>query len=171
LTILGCRVSTMASLAPARAALLLLVTAVSTIIHTTASTPPTPTGEVRPSNGSTAAPQYHRYIVVGAGPGGLQIAHYLASAGRDYIVLDGGGSAGSFFHTFPRFRQLISINKRATGRSELDFNLRHDWNSLLSEASHSVQGTGDELGGAAGTEGECELLVLWHFCAASPAWS
>jgi cation diffusion facilitator CzcD-associated flavoprotein CzcO len=118
---------------------------------------------VRPSNGSTAAPQYHRYIVVGAGPGGLQIAHYLASAGRDYIVLDGGGSAGSFFHTFPRFRQLISINKRATGRSELDFNLRHDWNSLLSEASHSAQGTGDELGGAAGTEGECELL----FCAAS----
>ena len=171
MTILGCRVSTMASLAPARAALLLLVTAVSTIIHTTASTPPTPTAEVRPSNGSTAAPQYHRYIVVGAGPGGLQIAHYLASAGRDYIVLDGGGSAGSFFHTFPRFRQLISINNRATGRSELDFNLRHDWTSLLSEASHSAQGTGDELGGAAGTEGECELLVLWHFCAASPAWS
>ena len=33
-------------------------------------------------------PEYHRYIVLGAGPGGLQMAHYLASAGRDYLVVD-----------------------------------------------------------------------------------
>jgi hypothetical protein len=99
---------------------------------------------------SDAEAQYHRYIVVGAGPGGLQIAHYLASAGRDYVVLEAGGSPGSFFRTFPRWRQLISINKRATGRQELDFNLRHDWNSLLSEASHAAPGSYSVLDGAVG---------------------
>jgi hypothetical protein len=35
-----------------------------------------------------ARAEYHRYVVVGAGPGGLQLAHYLESAGRDYLVLD-----------------------------------------------------------------------------------
>ena len=28
-------------------------------------------------------------------------------------------------------RQLISLNKRYTGRQDPEFNLRHDWNSLL----------------------------------------
>jgi ribulose 1,5-bisphosphate synthetase/thiazole synthase len=32
---------------------------------------------------------YVKYIIVGAGPGGLQMAHYLHSAGRDYAVLEG----------------------------------------------------------------------------------
>ena len=32
---------------------------------------------------------------------------------------------------YPRHRQLISLNKRFTGRSSKEFNLRHDWNSLL----------------------------------------
>ncbi|KAG7161775.1 FAD-dependent oxidoreductase domain-containing protein 2-like [Homarus americanus] len=40
---------------------------------------------------------------------------------------------GSFFSTYPRNRRLISINKRYTGRSNQEFNLRHDWNSLLSD--------------------------------------
>ena len=81
--------------------------------------------------------QFSRYIVLGAGPGGLQIAHYLESAGRDYVVLDRASSAGSFFDRYPRWRQLISINKREVGRTDsLAFAERHDWNSLLSDASH-----------------------------------
>lgn len=34
---------------------------------------------------------------------------------------------------FPRHRKLISINKVNTGRQNHEFNLRHDWNSLLSD--------------------------------------
>jgi hypothetical protein len=30
-------------------------------------------------------------------------------------------------------RQLISINKVFTGRGDPEYNLRHDWNSLLNE--------------------------------------
>lgn len=34
---------------------------------------------------------------------------------------------------YPRHRKLISINKIYTGRGNREFNLRHDWNSLLSD--------------------------------------
>lgn len=38
-----------------------------------------------------------------------------------------------FVYRYPRHRKLISINKIHTGRSNREFNLRHDWNSLLSD--------------------------------------
>uniref|UniRef100_A0A5F9CYM9 FAD-dependent oxidoreductase domain-containing protein 2 n=1 Tax=Oryctolagus cuniculus TaxID=9986 RepID=A0A5F9CYM9_RABIT len=72
------------------------------------------------------------YCVLGAGPAGLQMAYFLQRAGRDYTVLERAPGPGSFFARYPRHRKLISINKRYTGRSNAEFNLRHDWNSLLS---------------------------------------
>ncbi|KAG9483412.1 hypothetical protein GDO78_009367 [Eleutherodactylus coqui] len=72
------------------------------------------------------------YCVLGAGPGGLQIATFLKEAGRDYIVFERNQGPGSFFNSLPRHRKLISINKRFTGRANKEFNFRHDWNSLLS---------------------------------------
>ena len=36
-----------------------------------------------------------RYVIIGAGPGGLQVAHYLDSAGRDYVVLEKSAGPGS----------------------------------------------------------------------------
>jgi hypothetical protein len=98
-----------------------------------------------------AAPAHARYVVLGAGPGGLQLAHYLDSAGRDYIVLEQAAQPASFFEHYPRWRQLISINKARTGRDELDFNLRHDWNSLLSEPSHARQAQLAAAGAASST--------------------
>jgi hypothetical protein len=86
---------------------------------------------------------FHRYVIVGAGPAGLQMAHYLETAGRDYIVLDRAAAPASFFTTYPRFRQLISINKPHAGSAALDAVMRHDWNSLLSEPSHAAEGAGD----------------------------
>ena len=35
------------------------------------------------------------YIVVGAGPGGLQLAYYLEQAGRDYVVMERAKLAGT----------------------------------------------------------------------------
>lgn len=78
-------------------------------------------------------PVHHRYLIVGGGPGGLQMAHDLARAGRDYLLLDRAEGPGGFFERFPRHRTLISINKRYNFFEEDDFNLRHDWNSLLSD--------------------------------------
>ncbi|KAM4881006.1 FAD-dependent oxidoreductase domain-containing protein 2 [Thomomys bottae] len=75
----------------------------------------------------------HRdYCVLGAGPAGLQMASFLQRAGRDYAVFERAPAPGSFFTRYPRHRKLISINKRFTGKANAEFNLRHDWNSLLS---------------------------------------
>ena len=65
--------------------------------------------------------------IIGAGPGGIQLGHSLSQAGLDFLTLERNGSAGSYFKTFPVHRKLISLNKRRTGRSDSEFNLRHDW--------------------------------------------
>src|SRR5262245_52563389 len=76
------------------------------------------------------------YLVIGAGPAGLQIGHFRERAGRDYLILEAGNAPGTFFRTFPRHRRLISINKPHTGWDDPELNLRVDWNSLLSEQGH-----------------------------------
>jgi thioredoxin reductase len=73
----------------------------------------------------------HDYLIIGAGPAGLQLAALLAADGHDHLVLEAGDGPGTFFRTFPRHRQLISINKVFTGSDDPEFNLRSDWNSLL----------------------------------------
>ncbi|XP_069976996.1 FAD-dependent oxidoreductase domain-containing protein 2 [Penaeus vannamei] len=80
-----------------------------------------------------AVSSYHDYCVVGAGPAGLQMGYFLKKAGRDYVIFERANHSGSFFSVYPRHRKLISINKRFTGRTNAEFNLRHDWNSLLSD--------------------------------------
>jgi thioredoxin reductase len=73
------------------------------------------------------------YVVIGAGPAGLQLAYYLQKAGRDYVVLEAGPTPGTFYRTFPRHRRMISINKPHTGWHDPEKDLRVDWNSLLSD--------------------------------------
>ncbi|XP_070559155.1 FAD-dependent oxidoreductase domain-containing protein 2-like [Ptychodera flava] len=72
-----------------------------------------------------------QYGIIGAGPAGVQMAYCLEKAGKDYMVLEKNDCPGSFFKVHPRHRTLISINKRFNYFPEKEFNLRHDWNSLL----------------------------------------
>lgn len=71
------------------------------------------------------------YIIVGAGPAGLQLGSLLDKAGVSYTILESGSGVGSFFKKYPRHRKLISINKKYTGDTNPERNLRVDWNSLL----------------------------------------
>lgn len=79
------------------------------------------------------ATRHYDYCVLGAGPAGLQMGYFLSKAKRDYIILERNAGPGSFFNKYPRHRKLISINKIHTKRKNREFNLRHDWNSLLSD--------------------------------------
>jgi len=85
-----------------------------------------------------SASEHHKYCIVGAGPAGVQLGHFLHAAGRDYVTLERAPSAASFFSRYPVHRTLNSINRRHTRSTSLEFNLRHDWNSLL--------GTEDSVG-------------------------
>ncbi|HEX6578994.1 MAG TPA: NAD(P)-binding domain-containing protein, partial [Jiangellaceae bacterium] len=78
-------------------------------------------------------PQTVDYLVIGAGPAGLQLGYFLDRAGRDYVILEAGSAPGRFFQTFPRHRRMISINKPHTGHDDPELTLRWDWNSLLSD--------------------------------------
>ncbi len=75
----------------------------------------------------------HEYLIIGAGPGGVQLGYYLEKNKRDYLILEGADKPGSFFEKFPRHRSLLSINKVHTGHDDPEINLRWDWNSLLNE--------------------------------------
>lgn len=73
------------------------------------------------------------YLIIGAGPAGLQLAYFLEKAKHSYLVLEAGNCPGTFFKNFPRHKKLISINKVYTGYEEPEINLRWDWNSLLND--------------------------------------
>ncbi|XP_075999253.1 FAD-dependent oxidoreductase domain-containing protein 2 [Genypterus blacodes] len=76
---------------------------------------------------------HHDYCILGAGPSGVQMGHFLQKANRDYMIFERNSGPGSFFQRYPRHRKLISINKIYTGTHNTEFNMRHDWNSLLSD--------------------------------------
>ena len=73
------------------------------------------------------------YLIIGAGPAGLQLGYCLQQSGRDYLILESGSQPGTFFRKYPRHQRLISINKRHTGTTDPELNLRMDWNSLLND--------------------------------------
>jgi hypothetical protein len=72
-------------------------------------------------------------IIIGAGPAGLQLGYFFQKNNINYIIIEKGENAGTFFSKYPHSGTLISINKKYTGNDNKDFNLRHDWNSLLND--------------------------------------
>lgn len=77
--------------------------------------------------------EHHRYLIIGAGPAGLQLSYYLQQAGSDYLTLERAPAPAEFFRHFPRHRRLISLNKTHTVSTDPEIRLRWDWNSLLHE--------------------------------------
>jgi len=76
--------------------------------------------------------QDRQYCIIGAGPAGLQLGHFFKHAGRDFVIFERNQQAGSFFASYPRHRNLISLNKRFVRNDySEEFAFRHDWNSLI----------------------------------------
>jgi thioredoxin reductase len=88
---------------------------------------------------------YCENIIIGAGPAGLQLAYFFKKANINYLILEKESSCASFFKNYPISDELISLNKKYTGETNDDFNLRHDWNSLLNDEKFLFTDLSDEL--------------------------
>ena len=76
----------------------------------------------------------HRFVIIGAGPAGLQLSYFLQRAGADYVTLEREAAPAHFFRRYPRHRRLISLNKVHTMSTDPEIRLRWDWNSLLTDS-------------------------------------
>ncbi|OGO57100.1 MAG: hypothetical protein A2V85_17985 [Chloroflexi bacterium RBG_16_72_14] len=73
-------------------------------------------------------------IVIGSGPGGLQVSYGLRRHGVPHAVLSADPSAGGMFRRWPFFQRLLSWTKPYAPevRSAREYQ-RFDWNSLVAE--------------------------------------
>jgi thioredoxin reductase len=73
-------------------------------------------------------------VVIGSGPGGLQVSYWLRRLGVAHAMLSADPGPGGMFRRWPFFQRLLSWTKpyapaeRGTRAYE-----RYDWNSLLAE--------------------------------------
>ncbi len=79
-------------------------------------------------------PGRYRLVVVGSGPGGLQLSYALTHLGVDHAVLSDDPAPGGMFRRWPVFQRMLSWTKPFTGieRTSRAYE-RYDWNSLLAD--------------------------------------
>ncbi|MGH2705214.1 MAG: NAD(P)-binding domain-containing protein [Actinomycetota bacterium] len=84
--------------------------------------------------GHGSAPGEYPVVVVGSGPGGLQVSYFLTRLGIDHAVISADEGPAGMFRRFPLFDRLISWTKPEApvrpGSREYQW---YDWNSLLVE--------------------------------------
>jgi thioredoxin reductase len=73
-------------------------------------------------------------VVIGSGPGALQVSSSLRAFGVDHAVISGDPSPGGMFRRWPFFQRLLSWTKphAPVPRGSRAYE-RYDWNSLLSD--------------------------------------
>ena len=89
--------------------------------------------------------KHYDNIIVGCGPAALQCAYFFEKNNIDYMIFEKERKCASFFSQYPHSGKLISINKKYTGNDDKDFNLRHDWNSLLTDDEFSFKDYSDDF--------------------------
>jgi thioredoxin reductase len=73
-------------------------------------------------------------VVVGSGPGGLQVSYELTRLGVRHAVLSADDTPGGMFQRYPVFQRLVTWTKRqAPVAPDGEAYERYDWNSLLAE--------------------------------------
>jgi glycine/D-amino acid oxidase-like deaminating enzyme len=79
-------------------------------------------------------PGSYPVVVVGSGPGGLQISYCLSRLGIGHAVLSADDAPGGMFRRWPFFQRLLSWTKpfAPVARTDPAYE-RYDWNSLLAE--------------------------------------
>ncbi len=88
------------------------------------------------------APGSYPVIVIGSGPGGLQMSRSLSELGVRHALISADPSPGGMFRRWPFFQRLLSWTKPyALAEPGTPAYERSDWNSLLSNdaASQGLQ--------------------------------
>jgi thioredoxin reductase len=79
-------------------------------------------------------PGSYPVVVVGSGPGAIQVSYSLRRAGVDHAVLSADPVAGGMFRRWPFFQRLLSWTKPYSPVDQSDRAYeRYDWNSLLAD--------------------------------------
>ncbi|MGI8533931.1 MAG: NAD(P)-binding domain-containing protein [Candidatus Limnocylindrales bacterium] len=83
-------------------------------------------------------------VVVGSGPGGIQVSYTLRGLGVEHALLSADEAPGGMFRSFPFFQRLLSWTKphapHPVGSRPFEW---YDWNSLLGdEPAHSAMMVG-----------------------------
>ena len=96
---------------------------------TGSATGPGPAADDRPF-----PPGDYDVVVVGSGPGAVQIAYSLGRSGVDHAVVSADPAPGGMFRRWPFFQRLLSWTKPyAPVERDSPAYERYDWNSLLSD--------------------------------------
>jgi thioredoxin reductase len=79
-------------------------------------------------------PGEYPVVVIGSGPGGLQVSYFLSRLGIRHAVLSADEGPGGMFRRWPFFQRLLSWTKpyAPADRHSRTFE-RWDWNSLLAK--------------------------------------
>jgi len=73
-------------------------------------------------------------VIVGSGPGGLQLSYSLSRLGCDHAVISADEGPGGMFRKWPFFQRMLSWTKpfAPADRRSRQYE-RYDWNSLLAD--------------------------------------
>ncbi len=83
-------------------------------------------------------PGSYPVVIVGSGPGGLQVSYCLSRFGVDHALLSADDEPGGMFRRWPFFQRLLSWTKPYAPVPRLDPAYeRYDWNSLLADESQN----------------------------------
>ncbi len=79
-------------------------------------------------------PGRYPLVIVGSGPGGLQLSYCLNRLGIEHAVISGDPEPGGMFRRWPVFQRMLSWTKPYAGCEHFSrIYERYDWNSLLAE--------------------------------------
>lgn len=88
-----------------------------------------PTSRARPH-----PPGEYPIIIVGSGPGGLQMSYFLSALGLRHAVISADPAPGGMFRQFPLFQKLNSWSKPYAPVAPTSRHYAwYDWNSLLAD--------------------------------------
>jgi thioredoxin reductase len=83
-------------------------------------------------------PGSYPVVVIGSGPGGIQVSYSLTRLGVEHALLSADDAPGGMFRRWPFFQRLLSWTKpfAPVPRTDRAFE-RYDWNSLLADEPES----------------------------------